>query len=247
MVRLEVGCRAAAKRQLSDQWLAPLGVRTYTCDIEQIKDAPLPEPGPYDFVFCSGLLHHLSSPWELVDWMSKVASKYLFLDTCCAELPVYRCGAYVGEVHPGGDTATCGLKDYAFWPTVGDLILMLMQRGFVPRFIHRCPATQLLRQRIWIFAEKGGSSAELNGINPLRLDIREQLPDLSLGPQPTALNALEVHAATITGEGTPFNPETQRREAADAEIARLLTSCSWQVTAPLRWIYSRLHGTGADR
>ena len=247
VVGLEGRERNVAKATLVNECLGSDKVRFYVYDLEQITSAPLPEPGPFDLVYCAGLLYHLSSPWEVVEWASRVASKYLFLDTHYAELPLYRCGPYVGEVYPEMDTDTCGLKAYAFWPTLGDLMMMLMQHGFVPRFTYRYSAGHHFQPRIWIFAEKGDSAAELNGINPLRPDIREQLSDLSLGPQPTAFNALELHAATIKGGGTPFNPETQRREAAEAEIARLLTSRSWQMTAPLRWIYSRLHGTGADR
>jgi hypothetical protein len=75
--------------------------------------------------------------------------------------------------------------------------MMLMQHGFVSRFIYRYSAGHHFQPRIWIFAEKGNSSAEFNGINPLRPELRENLPSLDAGPVPSAFHGLEKPAAAI--------------------------------------------------
>ena len=107
-------------------------------------------------------------------------------------------GLISGEVYPEHETETCGLKGFSFWPAPGDLLMMLMQHGFVPRFIYRYsaghPSSQL---RVWIFAEKGEASAKFDGINPLFPNARETLPSLADGPVPSAFHALQPHAASI--------------------------------------------------
>jgi hypothetical protein len=197
VVGLEGRARNVAKANLVNECLGYDRVHFHQYDLEQIGRVPLPEPGPFDLVFCAGILYHLSQPWEVVQWMSEACAKYLFVDTHYAELPLYRCGPYLGEVYPEMDTETCGLKDFAFWPMLGDLLLMLMQHRFVPRFVYRYSAGHHFQPRIWIFAEKGDSSVEFNGINPLRPEAREILPSLASGPVPSAFNALEAQAAAI--------------------------------------------------
>lgn len=194
---LEGRARNVEKANLVNECLGYERVRFHQYDLEQIGKASLPEHGPFDLVFCAGVLYHLSQPWEVIRWMSEVCAKYLFVDTHYAELPLYRCGPYLGEIYPEQDTETCGLKDFSFWPVLGDLLMMLMQRAFVPRFIYRYSAGHHFQPRVWIFAEKGDTSAKFNGINPLRPDARETLPALAEGPVPSAFHALEPQAASI--------------------------------------------------
>lgn len=203
VVGLEGRARNVAKANLVNECLGYEKVRFHVYDLEQIAQAPPPEPGPFDLVFCAGVLYHLSQPWELVKWMAAACSKFLFIDTHYAELPLYRCGPYLGEVYPERDTETCGLKDYAFWPTLGDLLMMLMEHGFAPRFIYRYSAGHHFQPRIWIFAEKADSSAEFNGVNPLRPELREPLPSLNSGPVPSSFHGLEAPAAAIKAGGAP--------------------------------------------
>jgi hypothetical protein len=197
VVGLEGRARNVAKATLVNESLGYDKVHFHQYDLEQAGRVPLPEPGPFDLVFCAGVLYHLSQPWEAVRWMAEACTKYLFVDTHYADLPLYRCGPYLGEVYPEMDTEMCGLKDYAFWPTLGDLLMMLMQHGFVSRFIYRYSAGHHFQPRVWIFAEKGHSSAEFNGINPLRPELRENLPALDAGPVPSAFHGLEAPAAAI--------------------------------------------------
>lgn len=194
---LEGRARNVAKANLANEYVGYDRVRFHQYDLEQIGRVPPPEQGPFDLVFCAGVLYHLSQPWELVQWMSEVCAKYLFVDTHYAELPLYRCGSYFGEVYPEHETETCGLKGFSFWPVLGDLLMMLMQHAFVPRFIYRYSAGHHFQPRVWIFAEKGDASAEFDGINPLFPDARETLPSLADGPVPSAFHALEPHAASI--------------------------------------------------
>jgi hypothetical protein len=203
VVGLEGRARNVAKANFVNECTGYETVRFHVYDLEEIGQAPLPEPGPFDLVFCAGVLYHLSRPWEVVRWMSQACSKYLFIDTHHAELPLYRCGPYHGEIYPEMDTETCGLKDYAFWPTLDDLLMMLMQNRFVPRFIYRYSVGHEFQPRVWIFAEKGESSAEFNGINPLRPELRETVPPLDSGPVPSAFHSLETYAAAIKAAPTP--------------------------------------------
>jgi Methyltransferase domain len=248
VVGLEGRARNVAKANLVNQALGYDTVRFHVFDLEQLGRTPTPESGPFDLVFCAGLLYHMSQPWEVVAWMSANSRKYLFLDTHYADLSLYRCGPYAGEVYPEMDTETCGLKSYAFWPTLGDLFMMLLQHQFVPRFVYRYSAGHSFQPRIWIFAEKADSSAELDGINPLRPDARENFPPLSAGPQPSSFNSLEAAATSIkAGAVQPISAETALRRvaeaelsAAKAELANILASRSWRLTAPLRKINSLL-------
>jgi len=194
---LEGRARNIAKANLVNECLGHDRVRFQQFDLEQIGRVPPPEHGPFDLVFCAGVLYHLSQPWELIQWMSEVCAKYLFIDTHYAELPLYRCGPYFGEVFPEQETEMCGLKAFSFWPVLGDLLMMLMQHAFVPRFVYRYSAGHHFQPRVWIFAEKGDASAEFNGINPLLPYLSETLPSLADGPVRSMFHALEPHAASI--------------------------------------------------
>ncbi len=142
VVGLEGRARNLEKANLVNECLGYDKVHFYQYDLEQVGQVPLPEPGPFDLVFCAGLLYHLSQPWKVVQWMSEVCAKYLFIDTHYAELPLYQCGPYLGELYPEIASETCELKNFSFWPVLGDLLLMLMQYGFVPRsFTAIRPAT----------------------------------------------------------------------------------------------------------
>lgn len=197
VVGLDGRAANVAKASLVNECLGYDKVHFHQYDLEQIGRVRLPEQGPFDLVFCAGVLDHLSQPWELIQWMSDACAKYLFVDTHYAELPLHRCGPYHGEVYPESDSDTCKLKGYAFWPMLGDLLLMLMQHGFVPRFVYRYSAGHHFQPRIWMFAEKGKSSVEFTGINPLRPELRETAPDLASGPVPSAFHGLEAPAAAI--------------------------------------------------
>ncbi len=194
VVGLEARARNIEKANLVNECLGYENVHFYQYDLDQAGRLPLPEPGPFDLVFCAGVLYHLSQPWELVRWMSQVCAKYLFIDTHYAELPLYRGGPYLGELYREVESETCGLKEFSFWPVLGDLFLMLIEHGFVSRFVYRYSAGHHFQPRIWIFAEKGDSSAELNGINPLRPEDRQTLPDLAAGPVPSEFFALKNEA-----------------------------------------------------
>jgi hypothetical protein len=218
VVGLEGRARNVAKANLVNECTGYETIRFHVYDLEEIEQMPPPEPGPFDLVFCAGVLYHLSRPWELVRWMSEASSKYLFVDTHYAELPLYRCGPYHGEIYPELNTETCGLKDYAFWPTLDDLLMMLMQNRFVPRFIYRYSAGHKFQPRVWIFAEKGESSAEFNGINPLRPEARETIPPLASGPVPSAFHSLEAHAATIK---TATKPRIKKSDQPNNKVVPL--------------------------
>jgi|GEM_PF-5015419 len=136
-------------------------------------------------MFCAGLLYHMTKPWEIIEWMSGLTNKYMFLDTHYADVPLYRAGPWWGNVYPEMGSETCGTLNYAFWPTLGDLTMMLLQHGFVPRFQYRYGAGHFLQPRVWMLCEKvpnGLSGAEPLGTNPLRPDAREVVSNIDEYP-----------------------------------------------------------------
>jgi hypothetical protein len=248
VVGLEGRQRNVDKANLVNEAMGYDRVQFHVYDLEQLGRAPLPVKGPFDLVYCGGLLYHMSQPWEVVAWIAANCSKYLFLDTHYADLSLQRCGPYLGEVYPEMETETCGLRPYAFWPTLGDLMLMLMEHGFALRFAYRYTAGHSFQPRIWIFAEKANATAELNGINPLRPQARENFPDLAEGPKPSPFHPLEAMAQLIKAGGTvpdhsaTLAEEAARRQKAEAELAEVYASRSWRITEPMRKLKSLLSG-----
>jgi SAM-dependent methyltransferase len=89
--------------------------------------------GPFDAVFCVGLLYHLPKPWTLIEKSSK-ASQNLFLWTHYApekeanlEMNGYR-GVNYKEF--GLSDPLSGMSPQSFWPTLDHLKRMLLYYGF---------------------------------------------------------------------------------------------------------------------
>ena len=117
-------------------------------DIEKLADGrETPAyPGPFDLVFCLGLLYHLPEPARALRWM-RTQAPALFLGTHYVEpaeasryLPHvlrpadYRDGdvIYNGMEYREGGTADpiSGMSPTSFWPTEAGLIAMIRAAGY---------------------------------------------------------------------------------------------------------------------
>ncbi len=99
-------------------------------NLEQIR---LAEFGPFDALYCCGLLYHLPEPWRLVEQFASVAPGVFLWTHCCTEATAdsfahgYK-GFRQGE--GGLDDALSGLSAVSFWPTLGSLCTMFTEHGF---------------------------------------------------------------------------------------------------------------------
>jgi hypothetical protein len=115
--------------------------RVYGCDNAefQLMNLELFEPSDwdgFDAVFCAGLLYHLPEPWHLVQKMAQVCRRYLFLDTHYAPDERVLVERYAGRWYDENTAEPLsGLSRRSFWLSFKDLVLVLMESGFVIRFV----------------------------------------------------------------------------------------------------------------
>lgn len=106
-----------------------------------------------DAVFCAGLLYHLPQPWELVRKLPFVCSRYLFLDTHYAGTEEVLVERYSGQWCSEGTDPLSGLSTQSFWLSFKDLVLLLMENGFLIRFVRDYEGFPK-GPRAFLFAEK---------------------------------------------------------------------------------------------
>ncbi len=130
VVAIEARQPNIARARLIQQLLHLTNVEFVQGDLEAYEVQAL---GPFDAVFCVGLLYHLTAPWALVERIAKV-SHGLFLWTHYvpdgqANLVA---NGYRGTLHPEGGAGDplSGLSATAFRPTLGALQQMLANYGF---------------------------------------------------------------------------------------------------------------------
>lgn len=109
------------------------GVERVTLEQADLESKPLADFGPHDAVFCSGLLYHLSQPWELLDQFRHVSPR-LFLWTH------YAYGKEVRDKHggyPGFFYCEKGVKDprsgmtpRSFFMRLPDIVERLRRNGY---------------------------------------------------------------------------------------------------------------------
>ena len=132
------------------------------CDLER-PDAPFER---FDAVFCSGLLYHLREPWALVRRLAG-ACRFLFLDTHYARTEEAVESGYAGRWYQEGQDGLSGLSERSFWLTFKDLTVLLMENGFVVRYVRDGGNGE--PERVWIFAEQVGAgqvTAERTRVDP---------------------------------------------------------------------------------
>jgi hypothetical protein len=110
--------------------------------------------GLVDAVFCAGLLYHLPEPWLLLERLAGIC-RFLFLDTHYAPVETDAVGRYRGCWKGEGADGLSGLSRRSFWMSFRHLVLLLLDNGFVLRFVrdyHRAAHGP----RVWLFAERVG-------------------------------------------------------------------------------------------
>jgi hypothetical protein len=121
-----------------------------------LEDLDPSEVGPFDAVFCAGLLYHLPRPWRLIEQLAPI-TRWLFLDT--------HYSATDGQVlafpyrgcwqHEGPDPLS-GLSSFSFWLSFRQLVLVLLESGFALRFVRDLESDS--GPRTWLLAEQQGFS-----------------------------------------------------------------------------------------
>ncbi len=117
-------------------------------DIEDLYNGKetLAQPGPFDLVFCLGLLYHLPEPARALRWMRQEGQR-LFLGTHYVEPAESR--RYIPQVfheaqrregdktyrgmeyrEGGRSDPISGTSPFSFWPLEADLIAMLRDAGY---------------------------------------------------------------------------------------------------------------------
>ena len=112
--------------------------------------------GPFDAVFCSGLLYHLPEPWAFLEALAP-ACRFLFLDTHYAPTDDDQTDRYRGRwwTEETSDPLS-GLSPRSFWLSFRHLMMLLLSNGLLVRFVR--DHTNGTYSRAWIFAERVGSN-----------------------------------------------------------------------------------------
>jgi methyltransferase family protein len=119
-------------------------------DLERFEPAEFPA---FDAVFCSGLLYHLPEPWTLIKKIAGIC-RFLYLDTHYAATEDALVGSYRGRWYEEGSDGLSGLSRRSFWLGLKDLVLLLMENGFILRYVREMGAEQA--DRMWFFAQQVG-------------------------------------------------------------------------------------------
>jgi SAM-dependent methyltransferase len=138
------------RAQLVLEAFGPKNVEFRHYDLEKFEPA---EFSGFDAVFCSGLLYHLPEPWTLIPKLARIC-RFLFLDTHYAAAEEVVVGPYRGRWHGEGSDPLCGLSDRSFWLTFLDLTRLLMENGFLIRYLRDVGSDE--KDRVWLFAEQVG-------------------------------------------------------------------------------------------
>jgi hypothetical protein len=115
--------------------------------------------GRFDAAFCSGVVHRLERPWELLAALTGVSDR-LFVDThyCFREATIehdgYR-GCWVVDSDPDPEL---GRRPRSFWLTRPSLIAALTEAGWAIRFLEDHPGWAAA-PRIWLGCVRPSSSA----------------------------------------------------------------------------------------
>jgi len=108
-----------------------LGVDNVEFVAADLETTPLESFGPFDAVFCVGLLYHLPQPWLLLDQLAAVAPN-VFLQTHYAERAETTADGLPGRNYRefGRSDPLSGLSPTSFWLTIPALTERLEQGGY---------------------------------------------------------------------------------------------------------------------
>jgi hypothetical protein len=83
--------------------------------------------GTFDVVLCLGLLYHTCKPMELLEWVSRVNTDLLLIDTTLSPHP----GAVLEFAHePADDPRTACDRELVLFPSRGAVLAMVRSLGY---------------------------------------------------------------------------------------------------------------------
>ena len=84
---VDKGCVVTPTEGRRENWLELRKVypNAIQLDLENPAEGEKKMAKSYDIVYCYGTLYHVGKPLEAIDYMSKKAGKYLFLETCVTQ------------------------------------------------------------------------------------------------------------------------------------------------------------------
>ena len=132
-----------ARARLAQELYEVPNIEFVEANLEQNR---LAEFGPFDVIYCSGLLYHLPEPWKLVKQFAAVAPGLFLWTHCTGEVDADRLvEGYKGKRYPegGADEVLSGLSPDSFWPTLGSLCTMLTTHGFAELRLFENDATHV--------------------------------------------------------------------------------------------------------
>jgi 2-polyprenyl-3-methyl-5-hydroxy-6-metoxy-1,4-benzoquinol methylase len=121
-------------------------------NIERLEPGDL--DGPFDAVFCAGLLYHLPRPWALIERLRVVTRRDLFLDTHYATEAAATVEGHEGRWVAEGVDPLSGLSASSFWLTREDLTATLERNGFAVRAVLDLPHARN-GPRVFVMARRG--------------------------------------------------------------------------------------------
>jgi len=99
-------------------------------DIEKLN---FEQFGPFDAVFCSGLLYHLPKPWELIPKLARVSPNIFIWTQISEEAKAKKMReGWRGKIYREGGffDPLSGLSKKSFWLSLGSLINLLTVNGY---------------------------------------------------------------------------------------------------------------------
>jgi SAM-dependent methyltransferase len=109
------------------------GVEGVTLQAADLESKPLADFGPHDAVFCSGLLYHLSRPWELLDQFRQVSPRlFLWTHYAYGENVRNEHGGYRGFFYreKGISDPRSGMTPRSFFMQLPDVVERLRRNGY---------------------------------------------------------------------------------------------------------------------
>lgn len=110
------------------------GCQRVTFGLEDLETAELTKYGQFEAVVCLGLLYHLEEPWNFLKRVgAQTDAIWIWTNHCDEASATEQSGKYRGRIYLEGDPADprTALRRKSFFPTLGSLVEMLKDAGFL--------------------------------------------------------------------------------------------------------------------
>ncbi len=111
-----------------------LGISNVEFKAANLEEIDLATLGKFDALFCSGLLYHLPAPWKLISQFPALSANLFIWTHYADDLEADEVvEGYSGKSYreAGISDPLSGLSKVSFWPTLGSLIKMLTESGYL--------------------------------------------------------------------------------------------------------------------